>query len=291
MKQRLNSDDVLDIVGKHKESVEGYVRRHDLDIYQINKLIKAETSMQDRNSVLNFLRKEKEKIMQKQPRDQALKQDLREEQVNRETGQETLNNLKDDLIDIRQQVTEINTDAVAHNTEENDTADRSESVKEDGENDGKNTEGSESKVLPEGVKSRRKMEEEVEHHFDSLPSDREDSGIVSSFRDLISGSDKVSDVVDLEPVDIFDEIEGKTDRERAVKAAYTVRKCLENAREEHLGYDEISSLTRNGELPVGSGAMADLFNYMAEYDYGAEFDFDEVDEAVSNCRALVHRFS
>jgi hypothetical protein len=290
MDQRLNSEDVLDIVGKHKESVEGYVRRHDLDIYQINKLIKAETSMQDRNSILNFLRKKKEKIIQKQPRDQALKQDLREEHVNRESGQETLNNLKDDLIDIRQQVTEINTDAVDHNTEEDDNASMIKAEQGNQENNERHT-GESNNVLPEGVKSRRKLEEEVEHHFDSLPSDMEDSGIVSRFRDLISGEEDVSDVVDLEPVDIFEEIEGKSDREKAVKAAYTVKKCLENSRGEHLGYGEISSLVRNGELPVSSGAMADLFNYLSEYDYGAEFDFDEVDEAVSNCRALVHRLS
>jgi hypothetical protein len=289
MEQRLDSETVLDIVGRHKESVEGYVRRHDLDIYQINKLIKAETSMKDRNSVLNFLRKEKDKIMQREPRDQALKQDLREEQVNRETGQNTLNNLKDDLVDIRQQVTEINTDAVKSPEKDEEVEEAKKRLEEEQVND---EEGSSGAALPEGVKSRQKMEEEVEHHFDSLPSDREDSGIVSSFRDLLSGDEDISDVVgDLEPADIFDEIEDKNDRERAVKACYTVKKILEKSRGEHLSYGEISSMVRNDDLPVGSDAMAELFNYLSEYDYGAGFDFEDVDEAVSNCRALVHRFS
>jgi len=293
--EKLDSSKTIEIVKRHKESVEGYVRRHDLDIYQINKLIKAETALRDRNSVLNFLRKEKDKIRRKTARENALKEDFKPNRVTQK-GEDVLDNLRNDIIDIRQQMTDINAAPVRNDNrdEEENTSSESSSSAEESQEDVQDRKNSSS--LSPGEKSRRKLHEEVENHFDSLP-DSESSrmnGIVSSFRNLLSGEEKEEDVAsltsDLQPEDIFDEIERKSDREKAIKAAYTVKRALENSQDVHLGYGRIAEEIEDMDLE-NSSKTAEFFRFMEDYDHLSTPEVDELDKVLNDCRAVVRSFS
>lgn len=292
--EKLDSSKTIEIVNRHKESIEGYVRRHDLDIYQINKLIKAETALRDRNSVLNFLRKEKDKIRRKTARENALKEDFEPNRVTQK-GEDVLDNLRNDIIDIRQTMTDINA-APVKNDNWDDEESNSEKSSDNEESQDDVQERKYSSSLSPGEKSRRKLHEEVENHFNSLP-DSESSqmnGIVSSFRSLLSGKDKEEDVAsltsDIQPEDIFDEIEEKSDREKAIKAAYTVKRTLENSQDIHLGYSRIADEIEDMDLE-NSGKTAEFFRFMDDYDYLSTPEIEDMDKILNDCRAVVKSFS
>lgn len=297
--EKLSSEKTIEIVNRHKESVKGYVRRHELDIYQINKLIKAETALRDRNSVLNFLRKEKEKIKRKTARENALKEDVTENQVV-EKGGDRISDLKNDIIDIRQQMTDISAAPVENEDssgkkDQVENVNHDESTTDDLDNISQNSGTEESANLPVGAKSRRKLYEEVENHFDSLPNSESGdlNSIVSSFRNLLPGGqpDNISELTsDLEPVDIFKEFEDETVREKAIKTAYTVKKCLESSQDRQLSYSEIADQIEDMGLE-NSRVTAEFFRFMEDYDFISQPEFEELDSVINDCRAVVESFS
>lgn len=322
--QRIDSERTIEIVSRHKESVQGFVKRNNLNIYQLNKLIKAETALKNRNSVLNYLRKEKEKLEMENAREKSLEEDVK----NTGLGGNKLNNLKDDIVEIREHMTDI----IGEGNSNFESPDKKSKIKhptsqkQDNETEKPKKEPSKSKerkesigskdsekesredafsgsLIPDGLahqntnpvntsaKSRRDLQKEVDKYF-NIPDEAELEGIASEFEELLPEDKRrnlSSDNTD-SPVNVFEEIKGSGNREKALKAAYTVKKTLEKNEDRHLSYNEISDKVKNMEIrkPLDT---AEFFEYMDRYDGTGELNFDNLRPAIHDCRRIVDKYS
>ena len=323
MTGRIKSDRAIELVNRHRESIEGFVRRHSLDRYQINKLIKAETALRDRNSVLNFLRKEKNKIEMEEEREKALEQDI-PNNID-ETGSDRIGDLKDDIVEIREQMTDIlgsekpsfdSTDSkssINHVKDRDSEEEPVENVKQDLESDrdeesshkddettGEDNEFS-GTVIPDDLdrtdtggsisadeKSRGELQREVNTYFAGLPGDEELDGIASNFKDLLPEEKKQElDGKAVNPVEMFEELRGKSLREKAIKSSYAVKKAFERNRGTHMSYYDISEEVKNMEVVRKPIDTSEFFRYMQDYDGVSRIDFDKVDSAVHDCKRVI----
>lgn len=324
MTGRISSDRAIELVNRHRESVEGFVKRHSLDRYQINKLIKAETALRDRNSVLNFLRKEKNKIEMEEEREKALEEDIKKHID--ETGSGRIGDLKDDIVEIREQMTDIvgneNTSFqeterrshISHHDHEDSHKDSGKEFVEDlkddqGEKNSEKNDEPEKKeqekfsgtVIPDDLdrtdtggsisadeKSRGELQREVNTYFAGLPGDEELDGIASNFKDLLPEEKKAELKGNaVNPVKMFDELRGKSKREKAIKSAYAVKKAFERNKGNHMSYREISEQLKNMEVVRKPIDISEFFVYMQNYDGVSNPDFEKIDSAVHDCKRVI----
>ncbi|MFB6115960.1 MAG: hypothetical protein ABEK10_00470 [Candidatus Nanosalina sp.] len=321
MTERISSDRAIELVDRHRESIEGFVKRHSLDRYQVNKLIKAETALRNRNSVLNLLRKEKDKIEMKEEREQALEEDVKNHVE--ETGSGRIGDLKDDIVEIREQMTEIvgndkpsfeepnhSTQIKRPENEENKSIEENnheepsgqepgdEETREIEDKDSKKFEGS---VIPDELtgtktggsissdeKSRGKLQREVNSYFAGLPSDEELDGIASNFKNLLPEEKRENLSGNaVSPVDMFEDLRGKSKREKAVKSAYAVKKAFERNKRSHISYREISEELKNMDVVRKPLDTSEFFSYMQNYDGMSQIGFEDVSSAVHDCKRIV----
>lgn len=309
--ENLKSSEVLNLLEKRESYVKEYVADHELNIYQLNKIIRAESAMKNRNSLMQFLNKEKRKL-----KGEGKKEESEEPQhVDRENikdmdelnqaiqeDNDTISNLKNQLDTVEQSWRKVKHDRMRINEKKQDRRERMNLVNElknrgFSENTLVDCSIDELKQLKQDTQRKKKLKsesairEEINEYIESYDFhkhlEEQNKSLISRVKSKLSFSDSQIFNNILTINEKFESFKTLEKEEKIFKTGLLTKKYYEhklNSKKE-LSFKDIATLMR--EIGVGNeDKVVSFFKMLDDYDYPSDFNHHDVDGVIESLEEL-----